>query len=119
MMRLAKPIFAAVLAISLSAYAIDCGTMEDAPASDAVCCRSMPCSSHGHQGQNCCKTMQPMHAPFVQSASACSISFAPALLSVTVASGQHESLDSSARIVAAHCHAPPIFHLQPPQPLRI
>jgi len=34
------------------------------------CCNSMPCSSHGHEhSQDCCKTTQAMHRPFVQPSS--------------------------------------------------
>jgi thiol-disulfide isomerase/thioredoxin len=63
-MNLAKPILVALLAVALAVYAFDCGAMT-MPEQAMQCCNFMPCSSQGHRGQDCCKTMPAMHAPFV------------------------------------------------------
>jgi hypothetical protein len=63
-MRLAKPTFLAVLAVALAAYAFDCGATTT-PEQAMQCCNSMPCSSHGHHGQDCCKTMVSSQSPSV------------------------------------------------------
>src|SRR4029077_20582063 len=54
-MRLAKPILLAVLTLALAAYAFDCGATT--PEQAVACCNSMACSSHGHHGPACYKTM--------------------------------------------------------------
>ena len=108
----------AVVAVALAAYAFDCSAMTT-PEQAMQCCNSMPCSSHGHHGQDCCKTMQAMHAPFVQPPSVHSISFANVVFAVLPASGESLVIDSSARFVAAQSHAPPIFCSWAPRPLRI
>jgi len=117
MMRLAKPIFLAVLAVTLAAYALDCGATTPEQAMD--CCKSMACSSHGHHAQDCCKTMQAMHAPFVQPSSAHGVSFSPHVFAVLPATAEPHALGPSGRVIAAHCHAPPIQHTPTPLPLRI
>jgi hypothetical protein len=118
MMSLARPISLALLAVAIMAYAFDCGATIT-PEQAMQCCNSMPCSSHGHQGQDCCKTMPTMHAPFVQAASLHGAAFSPVMFAVLPASGEAINLDSTARSITAHCHAPPGFDLPSPQPLRI
>jgi hypothetical protein len=118
MMRLAKPIFLAVLAVALAAYAFECGaaaTLEQA----IQCCNSMPCSSHGHHGQDCCKTMPTLRAPFVQPSSMHGVSYSPVVLAVLPANAKSHSLESSNNVIAAHCHAPPIRYAPAPLTLRI
>jgi hypothetical protein len=117
MMRLAKPIFLAVLAVALAAYAFDCGATTT-PEQAMQCCNSMPCSSHGHHAQDCCKTMQTMHAPFVQPSSV-HVSYSPLAFAVLPATSESLALGSSNRVIAAHCHAPPIPYAPRPLPLRI
>src|SRR6266566_4286519 len=118
MMRLANPIFLAVLAVALAAYAFDCGATTT-PAQAMQCCNSMPCSSDGHHPQDCCKTMQAMHAPFVQPSSVHSASSSPLVFAVLPAARESLALGSSNRVIAAHCHAPPICSVPAPIPLRI
>ena len=118
MMRLPKPIFVAVLALALAAYAFDCGAMMT-PEQAMECCDTMPCSSHGHQSEDCCKSMPAMHAPFVQPSPVHGISYSPLVLAVLPASGESRSLDFFARMIAAHCHAPPVRSAPAPSPLRI
>jgi hypothetical protein len=118
MMRLAKPIFLAVMAVALAAYAIDCGAATT-PEQAMQCCNSMPCSSHRHQGQDCCKTMPAMHAPFVQPSSVHGVSYSPVVSAVLPVSGEPQGFDLSDRMVAAHCHAPPVLYAPAPLPLRI
>jgi hypothetical protein len=115
-MRFAKQLLMAILAFALVAYAFDCGATT--PEQAMQCCNSMPCSSHSHQGQDCCKTMPAMHAPFVQPSVMRGVSFTPTA-AVLPASNESSGLDSSARIVPADPHAPPIFYSTAPQPLRI
>lgn len=119
-MRLvAKPIFLALLSVTLVAYAFDCGAATT-PEQAMQCCHSMPCSSHGHEhSQDCCKTMPAMHAPFVQPASAHGFSSFALVFAVLPATGGLYPVDSSNRLIAAHCHAPPIFYPPVPLPLRI
>jgi hypothetical protein len=118
MMRLARPIFLAVLAVALAAYAFDCGAAMT-PEQAMQCCNSMQCSSHGHHAQDCCKTMPAMHAPFVQPSSVHSVSYSPVVLAVLPATNKSLTVDSSNRVIAAHCNAPPIRYTPAPLPLRI
>jgi hypothetical protein len=117
-MRLAKPIFMAVLAVALAAYAFDCGATTT-PEQAMQCCKSMSCPSHGHHGQDCCKTMQAMHSPFAQPAAVHSLSYTPLVFAVLSASGNLEEFDPSDRVIAANGHAPPFLCALSPLPLRI
>ena len=118
-MRLDKPIFLALLSITLVAYAFDCGAATT-PEQAMQCCNSMPCSSHGHEhSQDCCKTMPTMHAPFVQPTAVHDVSSTVVVFAVLPATGKPYAVDSSYRVIAAHCHAPPIFYAPVHLPLRI
>jgi hypothetical protein len=118
MMRLAKPILLAVLAVTLAAYAFDCGAATT-PEQAMQCCNSMSCSSHGHHAQDCCKTMPSMHVPFVQPSSMHGVSYSPLVFAVLPATGKSHPVNSSNPVIAAHCHAPPIRYDPAPLPLRI
>src|SRR5229473_2427637 len=109
MMRLAKPIFLAVLGFALAAYGFDCGATTT-PEEAMQCCGSMPCS-HGmdQDEQDCCATMPAMHAPFVQSSAVHGISAATVVFAVLPTPGESLVGDSSTHFVAAHSHGPPIF----------
>jgi hypothetical protein len=117
-MRLTKPILLAVLAIALAMYAFDCGA-PTTPEQAMQCCNSMPCSSDGHHPQDCCKTMSAMHAPFVQPSSVHGVSYAPLVFALLPATSESLPMDSSNRVIAAHCHAPPIPFAPAKLPLRI
>lgn len=117
LMRLVKPIFMAVLAVGLAAYAFDCGAAT--PELAMQCCNSMPCSSQGHHGQDCCETMTAMHAPFVQSSSPQSIPYSAVLLAVLMPFDESQGIDSSASTIADHSHAPPVGYSPTVLPLRI
>jgi len=118
-MRFAKPILQAVVAIALVAYAFDCFAMST-PEQAMQCCDTMPCSSHGHEhSQECCKMMPSMHAPFVQPASAQGPSLTPVFVAVLPAFNASQGLNSSAGVLTAHCHAPPISQIAASSPLRI
>jgi hypothetical protein len=117
-MRLAKSILLTVLAVFLSAYAFDCGAMTT-PDQAMRCCKSMPCSSHGHHGQDCCKAMPAMHATFVQPSLTHGILYSPVVVAVLAAFSESLGVDSSARTIAEHSHAPPAFYATAPVPLRI
>jgi len=116
-MRLAKPILLAVLTLALAAYAFDCGATT--PEQAMACCNSMPCSSHGHHGQDCCKTMPAMHAPFVQTSFISGISYSPAVVAVLSTLVESPGRLSSAFIIAELSHAPPLAFWQALLPLRI
>jgi len=117
-MRLAKPIFLAGLAVALAVYAFDCGAAMT-PEQAMQCCNSMPCSSHWHHAQDCCKTMPAMRAPFVQPSSVHGVSYSLLVFALLPKTGKAYALDSSNRVIAAHCHAPPIRSAPSPIPLRI
>jgi len=116
-MRLAKPILLAVLTLALAAYAFDCGATT--PEQAVACCNSMACSSHGHHGQDCCKTMPAMHTPFVQPLSVSGISYSPAVVAVLSTLVESPGRLSSAFIIAELSHAPPLAFSQALLPLRI
>jgi len=119
MMRLAKPILLPVLAVALAAYAFDCGAATT-PEQAMQCCNSMPlCSLHGHHAEDCCKAMPSMHAPFVQPSFAHGVSYSPVIFAVLPESSESPALVSSDRVIAAHCHAPPIRYAPASLPLRI
>ena len=117
-MLLVKQIVRLVLVIALATYAFDCsaGTTQEQA---MQCCKSMHCSSHAHHGQDCCKSMPSMHGPFVQPSGSHDIAVSPAVFEAAQAAGDSACLDFSGQILAAQCHAPPIFHLSAPLPLRI
>ena len=117
-MRLARLIFLAILTVALAAYALDCGAVTT-PEQAMHCCNSMPCSSHGHRGQDCCKAMPTVRAPFVQDSSVHGVSFSPLVFAVLPATDKSHAVDSSNCVIAAYCHAPPIGYASTPLPLRI
>jgi len=63
--------------------------------------------------------MPAMHAPFAQPSSVHGVSYSPAVLTVLPATGKSHAVDSPDRVIAAHCHAPPIRSSPAPLPLRI
>jgi hypothetical protein len=117
-MRFAKSILLTVLVVFLSVYAFDCGAMTT-PEQAKKCCKSMPCSSHGHHGQDCCKTMPATHAAFVQPSLTHGNPYSPVVAAVLSAFSESLGVDSSARAIAEHSHAPPAFYATAPLPLRI
>lgn len=116
-MRFRNAIFIVALMAALPVYAIDCGAMTT-PEQAMQCCKTMPCSSHGHQGKNCCKNMEAMHGPFVLASSV----HAPVVSAVAV-----EFPTSTAPIVlrsavdgtSARYHSPPAAQSLSLSPLRI
>src|ERR1700674_3987194 len=117
-MPLARPFCVVMLVAALGAYALDCEAAAT-PEQAMQCCDSMHCSSHGHHGQDCCKTMPTMHAPFVQPSSVHGTSFSHVVFAVVPASRESRGLGSFVRSIAAHCHAPPVFRPPAARPIRI
>jgi len=117
-MRFGRAVFMAALTVVLTVYAFDCGGMTT-PEQAMRCCDRMPCSSQGHHGQDCCKTMPAMHAPFVQPPSVHRTGFSLNALAVLPALSESFGSASSACNLSTNCHAPPLFHSPPPLPLRI
>src|SRR5689334_21924674 len=118
MMRLTKPILLAVVAVALVTYAFDCGAAMT-PEQAVHCCNSMSCSSHGTHAQDCCKAMPSMHAPFVLPSSVHAASVSPLVFAALPATVGSHVIDASDRVIAAHCHAPPIRYAPVPLPLRV
>src|SRR5258708_38732278 len=117
-MRLSGSILRTVLAVALAAYAFDCSaatTQQEA----MQCCNSMHCSSHGHHGQDCCKTMPSTHGPFVQLSSGHSTSVAAVMFTVAPELSRGLGLEFSPRSLLAQCHAPPGLQSVASQPLHI
>jgi hypothetical protein len=116
-MRHARPILIAVLVVALAAYAFDCGAMTT-PEQAMQCCASMSCAPHGHDGQDCCKSMPSMHVPFVQSA-VHGPSRARAVIAVLTAFDDLDSTLAEAVPAGMHSHGPPQISLNTLSPLRI
>lgn len=117
-MHLFKPILMLALVVALAAYALDCGAMTT-PEQAMQCCNSMPCAPHGHDGQDCCKDMPSMHAPFVQSASAQSAPQTHAGGAVLTTPRASNSARPTHRTVGVQWHAPPAVSPPTFSPLRI
>ena len=114
-----KPILVAVVAIALSAYASECFAMAT-PQQAMQCCKSRHCASHGHHGQDCCKTMPTVRVSFGQpSSSMHRASPTPVVLALVAAHGDSRGLSPAVLSIAAHCHAPPILYVSAPVPIRI
>jgi hypothetical protein len=83
------------------------------------CCNSMPCSPQGHHGQDCCKTMPSLQAPFAQPPSGHVISLDHVAITSTPRSGECPLVDSSACDVLTVDHSPPILYSASAVPIRI
>lgn len=116
-MRFGKAILLVSLAVALAAYVFDCDAMST-PEQAMNCCHTMPCASHGHHGQECCKSMSEIHAPFVAPPAGRGISSTPLLFAV-LPSPQIGGRNFSGLSTAADFHAPPIFSPPLRPPLRI
>ena len=117
-MGFARQVLLAVLTIAVGAYASDCGGMTTHEQA-MQCCNSMRCSSHGHHGQECCKTMPAIHAAVGQPPSVQGVSFSPIVFGAVRSFGESHSIDSSARMIAEYSHAPPASCSLAVLPLRI
>jgi hypothetical protein len=118
LMVFARRVLLAVLTVTVGAYASDCGGMTT-PEQAMQCCNSMRCSSHGHHGQECCKTMPAMHAAFGQPSSVQGISFSPVALGLVRAFNESNGIEPFARMIAEYSHAPPASCSPTVLPLRI
>lgn len=113
-----KVIFLVAFVVALAAYSFDCGAAMT-PEQAMKCCDSMPCSSQGEHGQDCCSTMPSAHASFVQPSSVAHVSFVPVVFALLQASIDSSGRDSSDRVIAAFAHDPPISLLSASVSLRI
>ena len=118
MMSVAKTILVAVAVAALFAYALDCSASVS-PEEAIQCCQSMPCSSHGHTGEDCCKTMPGMHAPFVQPSAASKIAPRDLQLAVIATAPQIVCPESLGRHDSTTDHSPPANKAPDLTPLRI
>ncbi len=117
-MRLTRLTLLTALAVALAAYAFDCGAAIT-PEQAMKCCDSMPCSSQGHLGQDCCNTMPSGNAAFARPTSVAGVSFVPIVSALLQASFEFRHADCADRVIVAHGHAPPILSSSASVPLRI
>ncbi|MGH9683413.1 MAG: hypothetical protein ACRD4S_07365 [Candidatus Acidiferrales bacterium] len=117
-MRISRPILLVIVALALTAYAVDCSAMTT-PADAMQCCKSMPCSSSSGHSQNCCKTMPAMHAPFVQAPSAQGFSPISTVTAILPQQNGTPVIAFSIMPIGGHSHAPPGPWISPSLPLRI
>jgi hypothetical protein len=113
-----KPVFLTLVVVALATYGFDCLAMTT-PEQAMQCCRSMPCSRQGHTGQDCCKTMPSMHAPFVQPSSGHGVALDHVAITAVPLSGESPRLDLSTYDVLTVDHSPPILYLPSAIPIRI
>lgn len=117
-MRFGRAILLAAIAAALAVYSVDCTGMTT-PEQAMQCCKSMPCSSHGHHSQNCCKkSMEAMHAPFVLSSlvRAPRVSMVAAEFPTSTASIVRQTVIYG---ISARYHSPPAAQSLSLSPLRI
>jgi hypothetical protein len=117
-MQLFRPILMLTLVVALSAYALDCGAMTT-PEQAMKCCSSMPCAPHGHDGQDCCKEMPSMHAPFVQPVSGRSAPQTHTIVAVLTTLQASDLTRPDRGTIAVPLHALPIISPPTYSPLRI
>jgi|SRR5215469_841358 len=118
MMWLARRTLVVALIAALAAYALDCVGMTT-PEQAMQCCNSMRCPSHGHHGQDCCKTMPTMHSTIGQPTAVHSVSCPPVAHGAVQPFSDCQSIGSSAGVLAEHSHDPPPCPASPILPLRI
>jgi len=118
LMWLVRRVQIAALIVALATYALDCVGMTT-PEQAMQCCNSMRCPSHGHHGQDCCKTMPAMHAAIGQPTAVHSLSCPPVLHGAVQPLPGCESIEASAGLIADHSHDPPSSPSPALLPLRI
>lgn len=107
-----------VLTIAFAVYGSDCLAMTT-PEQAMRCCRSMHCSSHGHHGQDCCKSMSEVHPPFVLPEAQHQHHCGHMVIADGPESARSPRLDCAFLSVVAQCHAPPASRAQTSWPIRI
>src|SRR5215831_5587759 len=106
-MCVARSIALVVFTIAFATYGSGCLAMPT-PEQAMRCCRSMHCSSHGHHGQDCCKSMSEAHPPFVMPASQHQQPSGHLTVAIVPeCEAASPGLDCPFFSVAAQCHAPP------------
>jgi hypothetical protein len=117
-MRIARPILMVVVVLALAAYGFDCPATST-PDAAMQCCDTMPCSHGNGHGEDCCKSMQSTHSPFVQ-ASAPHSHVSLVLFAVLPIVSNSHSLDLSTQATLnAHSHPPPLSQSAVISPLRV
>jgi hypothetical protein len=118
-MRLARASFAALLITALAVFTVDCFGVTSEQAMQ--CCRSMRCSSHGHQhGSDCCKQMPELRAALGQPSSVQTAVFSPVVFALVAVDDKAFGFERSDAAIVAYSHGPP-GSSSPPSllPLRI
>jgi hypothetical protein len=117
-MRFAGRVLVVLVTVALATYVLDCAGMTT-PEQAMQCCNSMRCPSHGHHGQDCCKTVPATQVALGQPTSIQSIFFSPVALGPVQALADSPSIESSGRVIPEHSHDPPPWCPLPAPPLRI
>src|ERR1700746_1162756 len=117
-MFLGRRILFAILTVSLATFALDCAGMTT-PEQAMQCCNSMHCPSHGHHGQDCCKTMPNIHSAIGQPTSVHSVSYSRLVHGPVQAFPGRRGIASTAGFIADHSPDPPPRPSPPISPLRI
>jgi hypothetical protein len=117
-MDIVRKILLMVVVVALTTYGLDCLAMTT-PEQAMQCCNSMPCSPTGHHGQDCCKTMPSINAPFLRSQNTSAAPVVHVLEALTsLVADVPVALGESAS-VSAMGHAPPIPYSPASLPIRI
>ena len=117
-MRVVKPIVLVALVVALAVYSFDCGAAMT-PEQAMKCCDSMPCSSQGHDGQDCCNTMVSLQASFAQPRPATRVSFVPMVIAAVQASIEFRGASFTEYAVAGYLDTAPLSASPGLTPLRI
>jgi hypothetical protein len=79
----------------------------------------MDCSSHRHQGQDCCRAEPAIHSVIGQPSSAQCISLSPVALGVVPTFCGFQGIEVHARMIVEHSHGPPLSGSQPALAFRV
>jgi hypothetical protein len=117
-MARARAVLLVIAVVAFAAYGSDCLAMAT-PEQAMQCCNSMPCAPDSHHGQDCCKAMSAIHAPFVQAQPKHVVTVVQ--LGAVSASGlaQTAGICATGVSIARYSHAPPPAHSHPSPPIRI
>lgn len=117
-MQFLRSISLVVLVVAVLSYGLDCVGMTT-PEQAMQCCNSMRCPVHQHRGQDCCNTMPETHAVLAQPLSVPGIISSPVMLGFVQTADTSIEIETIARVIAEHSHAPPLFYSPATLPLRI
>jgi hypothetical protein len=117
-MAVVKKILLVIAVAALPSYGLDCMAMAT-PAQVMQCCNSMPCAPNGHHGQDCCKTMPSVNAPFLRTPHTWVASIVHVLGALTSELEEVPVALGESASVPALGHAPPVRYSPASLPIRI